>query len=88
MLPRLAVFFGVTTDELLDVDRHRIDEEVEALVTESVPLRQDPAQAEAFYRKELERYPNKPDLAKVASIRIGTLLAKYCKHSREWRRNA
>ena len=58
MLPRLAVFFGVTTDELLDVDRHRIDEEVEALVTESVPLRQDPAQAEAFYRKALERYPN------------------------------
>ena len=58
MLPRLAVFFGVTVDELLDYDRHRIDREVEALVAESVPLRQEPGKAEAFYRKALERYPN------------------------------
>ena len=58
MLPRLAVFFGVTVDELLDFDRHRIDREVDALVAESVPLRQDPGRAEAFYRRALEKYPN------------------------------
>jgi len=58
MLPRLAVLFGVTTDELLDVDRRRIDREVEALVEESLPLRQQPERAEAFYRQALERYPN------------------------------
>ena len=58
MLPRLAVFFGVTVDELLDFDRHRIDREVDALVAESLPLREDPKRAEAFYRKALEKYPN------------------------------
>lgn len=58
MLPRLAVFFGVTVDELLDFDRHRIDREVEALVAESVPLRRERSKAEAFYRKALEKYPN------------------------------
>ena len=52
------VFFGVTVDELLDFDRHRIDREVEALVEESVPLRREPEKAEAFYRKALEKYPN------------------------------
>ncbi len=57
-LPKLAVFFGTTVDELLDFDRRRIDEEVDALVTESVPLRTDPPKAEAFYRRALERYPN------------------------------
>ena len=50
MLPRLAVFFGVTTDELLDVDRRRIDREVEALVTESLPLRQQPEPARIILR--------------------------------------
>lgn len=58
MLPRLAVFFGVTVDELLDFDRHRIDREVDDLVTESVPLRCERSKAEAFYRKALEKYPN------------------------------
>ena len=57
-LLRLAAFYGVSTDELLDFDRRRIDREVEALVTESVPLRSDPARAEAFYREALLRYPN------------------------------
>ena len=58
MLVSLAAFFRTTVDELLDFDRRRIDAEVAALVTESVPLRSDPARAEAFYRKALERYPN------------------------------
>lgn len=58
MLPRLAVFFGVTVDELLDFDRRRVEQEVAALVTESVPLRREPEKAEAFYRRALEKYPN------------------------------
>lgn len=58
MLPKLAVFFHTSMDELFDFDRRRIDEEVAALVTESVPLRKDPPKAEAFYRAALEKYPN------------------------------
>jgi len=57
-LPKLALLFGTTVDDLLDFDRRRIDAEVEALVTESVPLRAEPARAEAFYRAALEKYPN------------------------------
>lgn len=57
-LLRLAAFYGVSTDELLDFDRRRIDREVDALVAESVPLRSDSARAEAFYRDALRRYPN------------------------------
>lgn len=57
-LPKLAVFFGVTMDELFDFDRRKIDEEVEALVVESVPLRAEAPKAEAFYREALKKYPN------------------------------
>ena len=57
MLPRLAAFFGTSVDDLLDFDRRRLDEEVDRLVRESVPLREDPAKAEAFYRDALKRYP-------------------------------
>ena len=58
MVLRLAAFYQVSTDELLDFDRRRIDAEVDALISESVPLRKDPAEAEAFYREALRRYPN------------------------------
>ena len=58
MLPRLAAFFDSSIDELLDFDRRRIEAEVDALVTQSVPLRKDPARAEAFYREALRKYPN------------------------------
>lgn len=58
MLPRLAAFYETTVDDLLDFDRRRIDDEVAALVTESVPLRSEPAKAEAFYREALKKYPN------------------------------
>ena len=58
MLPRLAAFFGTSVDDLLDFDRWKIEAEVERLVEESVPLRKDPAKAEAFYREALKKYPN------------------------------
>ena len=57
-LPRLATLFDTSIDALLGYDRRRIDEAVEALVAESVPLRREPAQAEAFYREALKRYPD------------------------------
>ena len=58
MLPRLAVFFGTSVDDLLDFDRRRIDAEVDRLVEASVPLRAEPEKAEAFYREALKKYPN------------------------------
>ena len=58
MLPRLAAFFETSIDDLLDFDRRRIEQEVDALVAQSVPLRADPPRAEAFYREALRRYPN------------------------------
>ena len=58
MLPRLAAYFGTSMDELFDFDRRKLDAEVEALVTESLPLRAEPEKAEAFYRAALEKYPD------------------------------
>lgn len=58
LLPQLALTLNTTMDRLFDFDRARIDREVEALVRESVPLRETPERAEAFYRAALERYPN------------------------------
>ena len=58
MLPRLAIFFHTSIDNLLNFDRQRIDEEVDKLVKESIPLREEPEKAEAFYRDALKKYPN------------------------------
>ena len=58
MLPRLAVFFGTSMDELFDFDKTRTDREVDELVRQSVPLRADSGKAEAFYREALKKYPN------------------------------
>lgn len=58
MIPKIASFFTVTIDELMDYDRQKIIDEVDALVAESVPLRKEPAKAEAFYREALKKYPN------------------------------
>ena len=58
MLPRLAAFFRISLDDLLEYDRRRIDAEVEELVKRSVPLRDEPEKAEAFYRQALTKYPN------------------------------
>ena len=57
-LPRLAIFFGTSLDNLLDFDQSRVDAEVEALIAESGRGGNDPAASEAFLRRALERYPN------------------------------
>lgn len=57
MLPKLAIIFDTSLDKLFDFDHRKIEEEVDALVKESVPMRKEPAKAEAFYREALRKYP-------------------------------
>lgn len=58
LLPKLAIFFGTSLDNLLDFDQSRVDAEVEALVAQCGREGKDPAAREAFLRRALERYPN------------------------------
>ena len=58
LLPKLAVFFGTSLDNLLDFNQSQVDAAVEALVAESGRGGNDPAASEAFLRKALEKYPN------------------------------
>ena len=59
MLPKLAIFFGTSVDNLLDFSQSQIDAAVEALVAECGKHCQgDPVKGEAFIRKTLEKYPN------------------------------
>ena len=57
-LPKLAIFFGTSLDNLLDFNQSQINAAVEALVAESGRGGNDPAASEAFLRKALEKYPN------------------------------
>lgn len=57
-LPKLAIFFGTSLDNLLDFSQSQIDAAVEALVAQSGRGGSDPAASEAFLRKALEKYPN------------------------------
>ena len=57
-LPRLAIFFGTSLDNLLDFDQSQVDAAVEALIRESGRGGKDPAASEVFLRKALEKYPN------------------------------
>ena len=59
LLPKLAIFFGTSLDHLLDFDQSQVNAAVEALVAECGEQSSgDPAKAEAFMRKALEKYPN------------------------------
>ena len=58
LLPKLAVFFGTSLDNLLDFDQSAVDAAVEALVAESGRGGNNPAASEAFLRRALEKYPN------------------------------
>ena len=71
MIPKLAIIFDTSLDELFDFDRSRLEGEVEELVKESVPLRQEPEKAEAFYREALRRYPGNEVLLNCLLMVIG-----------------
>ena len=58
MLPKLAIFFGTSLDNLMDFDQSRIDAAIEQILIESGRGGRDPARSEAYLRKALEKYPN------------------------------
>ena len=59
LLPKLAIFFDTSLDNLLDFDRSRVNAAVEALVSEcGRQCGRDPAKGEAYMRRALEKYPN------------------------------
>ena len=59
MLPKLAIFFGTSVDNLLDFSQSQVDAAVTALVAECGRHCQgDSVKGEAFIRKALEKYPN------------------------------
>lgn len=58
MLPKLAIYFGTSLDNLLDFDQSKLDAAIEAILVESGRGGRDPARSEAYLRKALEKYPN------------------------------
>jgi len=58
MLPKLAIYFGTSLDNLLDFDQSRLDAAIEQLLVESGRGGNDPARSEAYLKKALEKYPN------------------------------
>ena len=58
MIPAIASFFGVTTDELFDFNLYETEKQVEAICYESWKYREnDPAKAERILREGLQRFP-------------------------------
>ncbi len=58
MIPAIASFFGVSTDELFDFNLFEIEKQVEAICHKSWKYREDdPAKAEEILREGLKRFP-------------------------------
>lgn len=57
-LPKLAICFGTTPDNLLDFDQSKLDAAIEAILIESGRGGNDPAGSEAILKIALEKYPN------------------------------
>ena len=58
LIPAIASFFGVSTDELFDFNRLEQEKRIEEIVAASAPLRStDPARSEAIIREGLKQYP-------------------------------
>jgi len=63
LLPRLAVYFGVTTDRLLSFDRGEMDADVRRAADEAFAFREtEPAKARSILENMLEKYPDEPVL--------------------------
>ena len=56
-LPKLAIFFGTSLDNLLDFDQSQVDAAVEALIAESGRGGKDPAASEAFCVRRWRNIP-------------------------------
>ncbi len=58
LIPAIASFFGVSTDELFDYDRMQLEKKVEEIVTMAAELRHsEPEKAEKILRKGLKQFP-------------------------------
>ena len=58
MIPAIASFFGVSTDELFDFNLFETEKQVEGICRESWKYREsDPAKAEQILRDGLQRFP-------------------------------
>ena len=58
LLPALACFFGVSTDELLDYDRYANEKKICEICNRAAALRcENPAEAEKILRDGLKRFP-------------------------------
>ena len=58
MIPAIASFFGVSTDELFDFNLYETEKQVEVICHESWKYREnDPAKAERILREGLQRFP-------------------------------
>ena len=58
LIPAIASFFGVSTDELFDYNRLEIGRKVEAICEEAYHYREtDPAKSEAILREGLKQFP-------------------------------
>lgn len=59
LIPPMAAYFGVTTDELLSFDRSAIDAEVMRIADDAFIYREsDPARSRSILEAGLVRYPN------------------------------
>ena len=58
MIPAIASFFGISTDELFDFNLFEMEKQVEAICHESWKYREDdPAKSERILREGLQRFP-------------------------------
>ncbi len=57
LIPAIASYFAVTTDELFDYNLYEIESRVEEIVCEYFENRNDPAQAAKILRAGLSQYP-------------------------------
>lgn len=58
LIPAIASFFGVSTDELFDYDLLTMKEKIENIVTKAASLRKsNPARAEKILRQGLKQFP-------------------------------
>ncbi len=58
MIPAIASFFGISTDELFDFNLFEAEKKIEAICLEAYKYRfSDPAQSERILREGLQRFP-------------------------------
>jgi transcriptional regulator with XRE-family HTH domain len=59
IIPTIAVFFGISIDELFDFDKTKLDNEIEGIVTEAAACRKDnPKKSTEILKTALDKYPN------------------------------